>query len=253
MPPLPFWRADEGEIPMTKLKRGLLACVAVLALSVSASAGPVGDFEDALRSAYADYRSALFLTNAGKRDAAVDAITAFEQKWTALEKGAAGPPPQYADDSQYGETFTKVAAIAEKAARQASAGQLGEAHATLEAIREEIGGLHERSGIIGFSDRMNAYHAMMEHVLQTYGGAVSAGQLGDLREDSAVLAYLAHDIEAHPPADAASNAEFKQLLDAMLNSVAAVQAAARSGNPSAVEPALGALKAPYSKLFLKFG
>ena len=238
---------------MTKLKRGLLACVAVLALSVSASAGPVGDFEGALRSAYADYRSALFLTNAGKRDAAVDAIAAFEQKWTALEKGAAGPPPHYADDSQYSETLTKVAAIAEEAAKQASAGQLGEAHAMLESIREEIGGLHERSGIIGFSDRMNAYHAMMEHVLQTYGGAVSAAQLGDLREDSAVLAYLAHDIEAHPPADAASNAEFKQLLDAMLNSVAAVQAAARSGNPSAVGPALGALTAPYSKLFLKFG
>lgn len=42
---------------------------------------------------------------------------------------------------------------------------LPKAHVTLEGIRSEIGELHDRNGMVSFSDRMNAYHARMEEVL----------------------------------------------------------------------------------------
>ena len=191
-------------------------------------------------------------TNAGKPEAAVKAVDAFQQKWDALAAANSSAPPQYADDPAYGETLAKVAAIAKSAAGEVAAGKLPEAHETLEAIRFQIGGLHERNGIVGFSDRMNAYHAKMEEVLTSdYSGFDAAG-LGALREDAAVLAYLAADIKAHPPVEA-SDPAYKPLLDGMIDSVAKLAAAAKSGDAAAAKAALGGLKVPYSKLFLKFG
>ena len=237
---------------MTPFSRLAAAAGLTLALIGSASAGPVSDFETAMRGAYADYRGALFQTNANKPEAAVQAVDAFKQKWAALAAANVTAPPQYADDPAYTETLAKVAAITDKAATEVAAGKLPEAHATLEAIRFEIGGLHERNGIVGFSDRMNAYHAKMEDVLgKDYSGFDAAG-LGALREDAAVLAYLAADIKAYPPAEAADPA-YGKLLDGMTDSVTKLANAARAGDPAATKSALDGLKVPYSKLFLKFG
>ncbi len=217
-----------------------------------ASAGPVADFETAMRSAYADYRGALFQTNANKPEAAVQAVAAFQQKWSALSAANVAAPPQYADDPAYAATLAKVAAIADAAAQEVAAGDLPKAHETLEAIRFAIGGLHERNGVIGFSDRMNAYHAKMEEVLgKDYSGFDAVG-LATLGGDAAVLAYLAADVSAHPPAEA-SDAAYKALLDGMVDSVTKLGNAARAGDAAAAKAALGGLKAPYSKLFLKFG
>ncbi len=235
--------------PFTRLASAAALTVVLIG---SANAGPVADFETAMRGAYADYRAALFTTNAGKPEAAVKAVAAFQQKWSALAAANAAAPPQYADDPAYAETLAKVASITGKAAVEVAAGKLTEAHETLEAIRFQIGGLHERNGIVGFSDRMNAYHAKMEEVLgKDYSGFDAAG-LGALREDAAVLAYLAAGIKAHPPAEA-SDPAFGKLLDGMTDSVTRLANAARSGDPAATKSALGGLKVPYSKLFLKFG
>jgi hypothetical protein len=237
---------------MNPLSRLAGAAAFTLVLIGSASAGPVSDFETAMRGAYADYRGALFQTNANQPEAAVQAVDAFKQKWAALASANTIAPPQYADDPAYAVTLAKVASITDKAAGEVAAGKLTEAHATLEAIRFEVGGLHERNGIVGFSDRMNAYHAKMEDVLaKDYSGFDAAG-LGALREDAAVLAFLAADIKAHPPTEAADPA-YGKLLDGMTDSVTALANAAHTGDAAAAKTALGNLKVPYSKLFLKFG
>ncbi len=237
---------------MTPFSRLASAAALTLVFAGSASAGSFADFEVAMRGAYGDYRAALFTTNAGKPDAAVKAVAAFQQNWAALMAANPSAPPQYADDPAYAETLAKVAAIADSAAQEVAAGTLPKAHETLEAIRGEIGGLHERNGIVGYSDRMNAYHARMEEVLgKDYGGLDAAG-LGTLREDAAVLAFLAADIQAHPPAEA-SDPAYGKLLDGLMASVTALQDAARAGDAAAAKAALGGLKVPYSKLFLKFG
>lgn len=237
---------------MSPLSRLAGAAALTLAFIGSASAGPVAEFEAAMRGAYADYRAALFTTNAGKPDASVTAVAVFRQKWAALVAANPEAPPQYADDSTYAATLAEVAATADAAAGEVAAGDLPKAHETLEAIRFQIGGLHERNGIVGFSDRMNAYHARMEEVLgRDYGGFDAAG-LGALREDAAVLAWLAADIKAHPPAEA-SDPAYGTLLDGLVDSVTSLADAARNGDAAAAKSALGGLKAPYSKLFLKFG
>ena len=237
---------------MSRLSRFLSITAASIVLAGAAHAGPVGDFETAMRSAYADYRGALFQTNAGNRDVAVKAIDGFRQKWAALAAAGAEAPPQYVDDAAFAATLTAVAALADSAAAEAAAGKLPEAHETLEGIRDQIGGLHERNGLISYSDRMNAYHAWMETILTKDYAGFSAEGLAELREDAAVLAYLAADIAAHPPAESA-DPMYESLLGGMTASVAALRQAAQAGDAAAVKQAVGSLKVPYSKLFLKFG
>jgi hypothetical protein len=230
------------------LAAGLLALAATW---TTAFAGPVNDFETKMRAAYGQYRVALFTTSAGKGDEAARALTTFRTAWTALGAGNVAPP-QYADDARYAATLATVAEIAGKAATEIGSGKLTEAHETLEAIRDQIGSLHERNGIVGFSDRMNAYHARMEEVLAA-APKLDAATLPTVGADVAVLAYLADEVVRLPPPEAATDPAFKALSGDLLASVAAAKAALASGDIAAAKTALGALKAPYAKLFLKFG
>lgn len=226
--------------------------VGLMLSGAAAAAGSVASFEAALRAAYGDYRAALFQTNSGSQDGAVAAVEAFRKQWSALIAANPEAPPQYADDPDFAVSLASVASIADRAAAEVADGKLAAAHETLEPIRDELGALRSRNGVITFSDRMNAYHAWMERVLgDGYDGLSPAG-MGKLREDAAVLAYLADDIVAHPPADAGGPA-YAKLLDGMTASVSALVAAVRSGDAEAARKALKGLKPPYSKLFLNFG
>lgn len=235
----------------TKMSSSKIAIIALMFASLSAStalAGPVKDFETDLRAAYGQYRISLFATNAAKPDEAAKSLAAFKTAWSGI---AGRPvPPHYSDDARYAEVLKTVATIADKANAEIAAGKLAEAHETLEAIRDEIGGLHARNGIIGFSDRMNAYHARMEHLLGLAPELDAAG-LPAIAGDLAVLGYLADDVVANPPADA--DASFTALVGDVQKSLVTARAAVATGDVAAAKTALGGLKAPYAKLFLKFG
>jgi hypothetical protein len=232
----------------------LLTSGAILAslFSAGAFAGEVSDFEHKMRDSYSFYRSALFYTNAAKPDDAARAMVSFRQTFAPLLATKASPPAHYADDAQYAATLASVDAIAGKATEEIAAGKLTEAHETLEAIRDQIGHLHERNGIIGFSDRMNAYHAEMEAVLGMAPKATPQ-DLPTISARIAVLSYLAGELTRLPPAEAASDPAFKALAGDVRQSLDKVSAALATADLAAVKAALGGLKAPYSKLFLKFG
>lgn len=237
---------------MTGWKKLAIALGVIGGLVHAAHAGPAGDFEAAMRQAYGDYRAALFATNSGNAEKSTGAIAGFKAKWDTLAGANMQPPPQYADDPDYAATMERVSEIAETAGDQAKDGKLAEAHETLEAIRNEIGALHERNDIVSFSDRMNAYHAKMEEILSKDYVGFDAKGMSMLCEDAAVLGYLAEQISSHPPAEA-SNPAFGRLLSAMMDSVAALTKAARDGDAEAAAAAVKGLKVPYSKLFVNFG
>lgn len=247
-----IWKLIVGwEMVMSKLP---VAVCALMFWIGTAVAGPVADFEKALRDVYGDYRTALFLTNAGKHPESVKSITAFKVKWAGLEKSwGISPPPQYADDPKWKQSLDEVSATVAKAASEIESGALPAAHITLEAVREAIAGLHERNGIVSFSDRMNAYHRTMEHVLGRDISTLDAAAIDDIQEQAAILQYLANDAISHPPAEAAGSPEFEGLARAVSASADAVVAAARTGDSEKLKAGLGKLKPAYAKLFLKFG
>lgn len=236
---------------MTRYMQLSLLITSLLAPSYSI-AGPVLDSETQLRAAYADYRAALFQSSAGNGEATTGALDSLDEKWEALaQQWAASPPPQYADDGKLAETLTRVDQMIEAAKEEAANGDLAKVHEALEAIRGEVGDLHGRNGIIGFSDRMNAYHAEMEKVLE----AAAEGKVSDpalMRDAAAVLVYLAADVAAHPAPEAADPA-YAPLVDAMTKSAQALHDAVAAGDAAAMKSAISALKPAYAKLFVKFG
>ena len=217
---------------------------ASLAAATPAFSGEMQDFEKNLRDVYGSYRVALFATNSGKRDASAKAVEGFLTGWTVLSAQAV--PPQYADDPHFIDVMEKVATIAEASQAKISENKLGEAHEVLEGIRDEISALHMRNGISSFSDRMNAYHAQMETVI-----GLAASDAGTVREAAAILAYLFDDLHKRPPAD--MGPDFEELLAAVAASIKALRTAALTGDETQIRTAIGQLKAPYSRLFVKYG
>lgn len=231
------------------------AAFSVWIISGAAAAGPVTDFEVAFSDAYASYRTALFATNSGDAVKSQQVLQAFDEKWAALVSNyAASPPPQYADDPLWSQTLMDVDSSLEQAQSDAANGQLAASHEALEAVRDAIGTLHARNGIETFSDRMNAYHAEMEHVLALDMTQLDPAMARTFLERAAVLSYLAEDVLLAPPNGVDANSpEFASLASAFKASVDQFLAAARSDDPDALRNAVGGLKVPYSKFFLKFG
>jgi predicted S18 family serine protease len=217
-------------------------------MASTAIAGPYRDAEDGITNAYAEYRKALFQTNQNNKAATEAALSAFRLKWQALAidwKKAA--PPQYADDPQFLEVIEKVSTLANDAASQAAENNLAKSHDTLEGIRDLLGELRRRNGIINFSDRMNSYHAHMEHILEH-----NYSSLAQLSEDAAALAFLAADIKKNRP-KGVDNLVFDEVMKEIDTSIDTLRKAARSGDADAIEKARKGLKSPYSRMFIRFG
>lgn len=232
-----------------RLRPLLLAAITTATLAASAAfAGPYRDAEVRMASAYADYRSALYLTNQKKQAETDAALASFKTKWTAIAADwKANPPPQYADDARLGETLARVGALADEAAKLSATGDLAQSHEVLEGIRDALGEMRARNGVVIFSDHMNAYHALMERVA---GHKYAATQ--DLADDTAVLAHLAAEVSKNRPGNV-DTVQFDVGFKAMEASVDALRKAVRAGDESAVAAARKGLKAPYSRLFQKFG
>lgn len=230
----------------------------LLALTLLASslclAGPVADFNTEFRAAYADYRSALFTTNAKDVAAAAKSLDALAVKWRAIDaRWGNTPPPQYAEDGQWGNTVKRVSQIIVEADRTIRAGNLPEAHEILERLRDEIGALNARNNIATFSDRMNAYHERMEKVLGgNYEGFSDSGR-SRVREDLGVLEFLAGELERHAPKDTVSTPEFRANLQGLRDSLGALRTALAGSDSQAIGKAISGLKPAYSKFFLRFG
>lgn len=231
----------------------LIAGAVALMVALPATAGPVADFEKALRGAYGDYRMALMQTNLKNAEATQKAIDGFEAKWAALVAVyAKAPPSHFAEDAQFAAVLEKIAGINQRAKSAARAGNLAEAHDVLEEIRGELGRLRLRNGMMTFSDRMDAVHAHMEHMIDRRKGDFSPAGLAELREDTAVLAFLADELKRHP-APEVSAPDFAPTLQALLDAIAAVQQAVRGGDAEAAKTALAKVKPAYARLFVKFG
>jgi hypothetical protein len=235
-------------------KRNLLLSLAFCAFGAPAFAGPVSDFETSFDEMYATYRTALFATNSGNAEKSAQAVQGLGQQWQSLMATyGQAPPPQYADDALWPAMGAEVSDTVAKAQAEVAAGDLAASHLTLEAVREAFSALHARNGIERFSDRMNAYHAAMENILDLDLTTMDEAAKQALLEHAAVLDYLAKDVLSDPPANATDNPDYAVLSAAMRGSTDALLAAARAGDEAGLRAAVAGLKVPYSKFFLKFG
>ena len=223
-------------------------------LGVSSAHG--GDaVTDAMQDAYAPYRLALFRTNGKSQSEAQHAVAQAQQAWRSVaERFGAKPLAPYDRDSEFAGRMAQVNALYDRAAAAARDNRLAEAHEELESVRELTADLRRRNGVVVYSDHMNAYHAEMERLLVEAPKALGAPN-GTLLVMSQVgaLDYLVRQLRLQAPAALQRDAEFDVLLKDVEASVHAVRAAVLRQDPGAVRDALGKIKPPYSKLFVKFG
>ena len=229
----------------------MVAAIGVSAAMQALAADPV---TEAMTRAYAPYRVALFRTNSGaqaeSQQAIADAQQALGQVVTRYGKQPAAP---YDRDASFAASLAKVAAVYEKAAGETRANQLPHAHETLEEARDLLAELRRRNQVIVYSDHMNASHAQMELVLKEGPGLLSGSGMIDLAGKAGALDYLARHLQSEAPADLAADGEFKLAAAAVTKSVADLNTALQRQDAAAIKEALGKLKGPYSRMFLKFG
>jgi len=230
----------------------LLTAALSLALSSVFAADPL---TDAAQKAYAPYRAALFKTNSGSQAEAQQALQQAQQSWQQLSsRFASQPPAPYDRDPALAQTLQAVSQVYDKAATEVGKNELTQAHESLEQIRDLLADLRHRNQVIVYSDHMNAYHAEMEHVLNNSEKMLGESNgLLQLTAQAGVLSYLSSKLASEAPAEYRSIPEFQSLLQAQQQSVSDLQAALFAQNADAVKAAIGKLKVPYSKLFVKFG
>lgn len=237
----------------------LLCWVAMMATTILisvtlAGAGPIAEFEAAFADVYAQYRIALFRTNQKDKAGSEAAIAAFNVGWQGLAgRWGQTPPAHYAEDPAWRDSLAAVTRVAEKAQGEAAGGDLPAAHETLEQIRDLVAELRERNNRVTFSDRMNAYHEKMEQVLGKAVRPLDTAAVAELREDAAVLSYLAAALRRYSRSSTKSDLTFDEQLKAVETSVGALAEAARKGDVVATKAALQKLKPAYGALFLKYG
>ncbi len=231
----------------------LMALTLAITISLSAQAADV--VTEAMQTAYAPYREALFRTNGKSQSEAQQAMAQAQQAWKDFaERFAAKPPAPYDRDAEFLGTVRRVAAVYDKAAGEISLAKLAQAHETLEAARDHLAALRQRNGVIVFSDYMNAYHAEMERLLIDRAQFQTEQHgLQLLIAQSGVLEYLARQLRLQAPAVLLQSAEFDSLLKDVEASAQNLKAAAIGQDVTAIKDAMTKVKVPYSRLFLKFG
>lgn len=228
------------------------AIVIALWAGAAQAADPV---TDAIDAAYAPYRAALFRTNSKSQAESVQAMAQARQAWQALiDRYAAQPPIPYDRDPGFDASLQAVRKVYDQAAEEISQGQLAQAHETLEQARDLMAELRRRNGVIVYSDHMNAYHAEMERLLGQEPSLTGSPQaLLTLIKRVGVLEYLAGRLRSEAPKQLLGQPEFMEALQALEGSVTVLHRAAMKQDAAAVREALGRIKGPYSRMFLKFG
>jgi hypothetical protein len=234
--------------------RYLLAC-ALAAAFWSGAVRASDPVSEAMTSAYAPYRVALFRTNSKAQAESVQAIAQAQQAWQVLmDRYSAQPPIPYDRDPDFAASLHAVRQVYTQAAGEIAQGQLAQAHETLEQARDLMAELRRRNGVIVYSDHMNAYHLEMERLLEQEQSLTSSPQaLLQLLKRVGVLEYLAGRLRSEAPKNLISQPEFMEALLALEASVAMLHRAAIKQDAPAVREAVGRLKGPYSRMFLKFG
>jgi len=232
--------------------------LSALALALALWAAPAWAADavtDAMQAAYVPYRAALFKTNAKAQAESEQTVADARAQFRALaERYADKAPAPYDRDPEFAATLKKVDQVLAQADAQIKARNLAQGHETLEQVRDLLGELRRRNGVVVFSDHMNAYHQEMEHVFD--GGAATLAKPGgmlSLAGQAAVLDYLAKRLKSEAPAALARDGEFTSQVGAVQASVNALRAAIERQDEAAVREAITKIKSPYSRLFIKFG
>lgn len=234
----------------------IVAFVLVMAVARPAIADQTEIFNLDYAMAWPHYRDAWVQSASADGPATVTALEAFRAAWTRLTDDlAAGPPPAYRNDPQYGDDLRLIGGIAARAATQARRGRIDLAHGTLVEIRAILGEMRRRNGIAAYDDQMDAFEEKLAETGEDdFDQAdLSPEQFIRLVEQLGVLAYLTERLEKLVPVQWAGDPVFIDLGEGLARQIVTAKAAAFTGRAVAVKAALVDLRRNFDKFYLYYG
>jgi hypothetical protein len=246
---------------MHRIMRAFLPSVALIALASAALAAgqrfsPRSPSFATLFSAFNEnYKQALYATQQGERDRSAGELAATRLTWEmVLLRYYETPPEAYRKDARWKADLATVSGYVDAAEAQLHAGNLAEAHASLEPIRRLWADINERNGVRRFGDALTRFHDVMEL-------AVLAGKTAD----EATLAAFQGKLEALTagwrkvqhfgflPKRAEDKKRFKELVAAETLAVQNLTQAAEAKDCAGIQRLAPEVKNAFAELYLAFG
>jgi hypothetical protein len=234
-----------------------LAMVAFLFMPDVVRAGDLADFNKAVASAYAHYRSAAFYLRTGNPSVASLELEDMAEKWGALEKRfAAAPPDAFVDDPAWRETITDIRTRIDAAITAAITGDATAGQAALAPVRGALADLRSRNGVRVFSDCIDEANAaattiwVFRHNPPDFD---NHEQLDQLRANTALVTYLYERCRDQAPTAIRDNATFKRIMTGALHSMSRMWVAINDRNRTAVVNILREFRSFDKLLYLEFG
>jgi len=240
------------------------ACLLSVALVTMLSAAPAAEqrfnpkspsFATLFSAFNENYKQALYATQQGERERSVGELAATRLTWEmVLLRYYETPPEAYRKDARWKADLATVSGYIDAAEAQLHAGNLAEAHASLEPIRRLWADINERSGVRRFGDALTKFHEVMEP-------AVLAGKTAD----EATLAAFQGKLEALTPGwkkvqhfgflpkRAEDKKRFKELVAAETLAIEELTKAAEAKDCAAIQKLAPEVKNAFAELYLAFG
>ncbi len=240
--------------------RFLLAALAALVLSGLAGtsrASELSDFNDASADAYRHYRAAVSYLRTGNTALAAIELEAATGKWQGVTgRFAANPPDAFADDAAWTVTLNGVGQRLQQALTSTDAGDLKMARETLAPVRDELGALRRRNGVVVFSDRVDEVTAAMDRLWRfrrERPDFVSAETLRELTSGTAILGHLLRRCREEAPAALRGDPDFLRFLDSAVEGVERLWQAVEGRDEQLLINTLRELRSFERLFFLRFG
>ncbi len=244
-------------VKRVKLRTASLMMAAFLFVPGVVRAGELADFNAAVASAYAHYRSAVFYLRTGNPPVASLELEDMAEKWGALEKRFAGTPPDaFVDDPTWRETLSDISARINVAITAAIAGDAKAGQAALAPVRGALAALRTRNGVRVFSDCIDEANAAAEKIWAFRHNPPDFEkheELDRLRANTALVTYLYERCRDEAPASIRDNATFKRIVTGALHSMSRMWVAIHDKNKTAVVNILREFRSFDKLLYLEFG
>ncbi|MEK9672590.1 MAG: hypothetical protein VW268_08810 [Rhodospirillaceae bacterium] len=249
-------------VPRLRVLVGMAARLAVIAVVFMASASavradPAKGFHEQAQAAFSHYRQAVFYARRGAPDVALLELDNFIDAWSEVAKRFEGaPPPPYAGEKAWRDTFGDIARRAGEARKLAEAGDAKAVGAALAPLRTMLSQMRRRNGIYLFADCiLDANKAFRD----LYKFRHDPPKFTNEAETKALQTALAGSIKAYEkcrdtaPAEVAADAQFSRLIADSLHFLDRMKIAIKEKNQLNVINILRRVVSSDDILWLRFG
>lgn len=240
---------------MTKLR---LLAIAALLSAHPAAAEAVMTCDELMGTASAQYRDALYQSDPLHQDGqgATAAIEGFRTTWAVIiERSSECEPCRAEPDSETEQRIRDIADVAEKAAKLAGRGHIGQSHLTLGQIRPMLAELRHARGSEDYADHLDAFDDKLSETADDDldDDEISPEQFIQLCEQVGVLSYLGEKLEKRAPSRWAAEPEFLEALESLSGQVRGLKATILRGRQIPIRAALSDLRQSFDRFYQLYG